>query len=326
MSSSDSWPCAALRDADLSTRTTMRVGGRAQWLLEPATPEELRDAWIAAHERGFQPRILGGGANLIIEGGEFPGVVVSTERMRRIFRPGREADDSELLSPHMAPMERERDPRLVAWCGTTLPGLVSAATKLGWSGIEGLVGVPGNLGGGIAMNAGGRWGDLWDVVESVRVMSPDGELFDLDRADCNPGYRDGALGDRVLVGAVLRFDVQPRPEVKARTQQYLLEKNSVQPVSEWSSGCIFKNPDPERSEGRSAGKLIDDCGGKALSRGAARVSALHGNFIVNGGGATAADVLTLIEDVRDVVAQESGILLETEVRIWRAEPVLRPGG
>ena len=317
MSSSDNWPCAALRDADLSQRTTMRVGGTSQWLLEPSNPEELRDAWLAARERGFMPRVLGGGANLIVEGGHFPGVVISTARMRRLFRPGREGDDEELPSYHMAPMERERDPRLVAWCGATLPALVSAATKLGYSGIEGLVGVPGSLGGGIAMNAGGRWGDLWDVVDSVRVMAPDGELMDLERADCTPGYRDGALGGRVLMGAVMSFEVKAKLAVKELAAEFLREKNSVQPVTQWSSGCIFKNPDPERSEGRSAGKLIDDCGGKSLARGTAQVSPLHGNFIVNGGEATAADVLTLIEDVRDLVAEKTGIELETEVRIWR---------
>jgi len=324
MSSSDKWPCAALRDADLSARTTMRVGGTAEWLLEPADPEELREAWLAARARGLEPRMLGGGANLIVEGGRFPGAVISTARMRRIFRPGHEGEEG-LPSAQVAPLERERDPRLVAWCGATLPALVRAATKLGWSGIEGLVGVPGTLGGGIAMNAGGRWGDLWDVVQSVRVLAPDGELRDLERADCRPAYRNGNLGENVLVGAVLGFAVEKPADVQARADEYLTEKNRVQPVSERSSGCIFKNPDPELSAGRSAGKLIDDCGGKRLTRGAARVSPLHGNFIVNTGTATAADVLTLIEDLRDLVAQRTGLRLETEVRIWRLpEPAPRP--
>jgi UDP-N-acetylmuramate dehydrogenase len=323
MSSSAVWPCAALRDADLSARTTMRVGGRVEWLLEPATPGELRAAVCAAREAGHAPRILGGGANLIVEGGELPGVVIATERMRRLFRPQDEDDPGELeldpaqIAPRMAPLERERDPRLVAWCGSTLPSLVKAARELGWSGLEGLAGVPGQLGGGLAMNAGGRWGDLWDVVERVWVLDEQGELIQLARADCDPRYRDGNLGGRLAVGALLRLSVDAVARVKAATREYLIEKNRVQPVSEWSSGCVFKNPDPELSDGRSAGRLVDECGGKGRARGDAMVSPRHGNFIVNRGAATAADVLTLIEDVRDLVAQKTGLYLETEVQIWR---------
>jgi UDP-N-acetylmuramate dehydrogenase len=319
MSSSAVWPCAALADAELAPRTTLRVGGRAAWLLEPADPRELRDAWCAAREAGYAPRILGGGANLVIEGGALPGVVIATERLRRLFRPGGEDDpgDLELPDPRSAPGERTRDPRLVAWCGATLPSLVQAAKALGWSGLEGLAGVPGQLGGGIAMNAGGRAGELWDVVEQVRVIDERGELVDLPRAQCAPRYRNGGLGTRVVVGAVLRLSVDSPEAVRQRTREYLLEKNRVQPVSEASAGCIFKNPDPERSGGRSAGRLVEECGGKGRARGGALVSPLHGNFIVNRGTATADDVLGLIEELRDLVAQKTGIRLETEVQIWR---------
>jgi UDP-N-acetylmuramate dehydrogenase len=296
----------------------MRVGGRVEWLLEPATPEELQSAWCAARELGYSPRMLGGGANLLIEGGVFAGVVIATERLRRLFRPGADGEDETLPAPRMAPLERERDPRLVAWCGATLPSLVKAARELGWSGLEGLAGVPGHLGGGLAMNAGGREGDLWDVVESVRLLEPSGDLVDRARSECAPTYRDGALGESVALGAVLRLEVDRVAAVKERTRAYLVEKNRVQPVSEWSSGCIFQNPDPELSSGRSAGQLVDECGGKGWTRGDAVVSPLHANFIVNRGGASAADVLTLIEDLRDLVAERTGIRLETEVRIWRS--------
>jgi UDP-N-acetylmuramate dehydrogenase len=321
MSSSATWPCAALADADLAPRTTMRVGGRVEWLLEPADPDELREAWCAARAAGHLPRILGGGANLLIEGGRLPGVVIATERLRRLFRPESESDPGDLALPtrRAAPVERTRDPRLVAWCGATLPSLVQAAKTLGWSGLEGLAGVPGNLGGGVAMNAGGRAGELWDVVERVRVIDEGGELRDLERRECAPRYRDGGLGGRVVVGAVLRLAVDRPEAVKERTRDYLLAKNRVQPVSELSAGCIFKNPDPERSGGRSAGQLVEECGGKGRARGDAIVSPLHANFIVNRGRATAGDVLGLIEEVRDLVAQQSGIRLETEVQIWRAD-------
>lgn len=328
MNASTLWPCAALRRADLSQRTTMHVGGTVEWLLEPATPDELREAFAAVVERGLRPRILGGGANLVIDDGVLPGVVIATDRMRRIFRPMADADDplegaadavGELPDARMAPADPAQDPRLVAWCGATLPSIVRAARDLGYSGLEGIVGVPGSVGGGVAMNAGGRWGDMWDVIESVRVLDPDGELRDLARADCSPTYRNGGLGVRIVVGAVLRFEPQPKLAIEARMREYLTEKRRVQPVTEWSAGCIFKNPDPELSVGRSAGKLVEDCGGKGLARGDAVVSPLHGNFIVNTGRATATDVFTLMEDLQDLVAQKSGVRLQFEVKRWRPQ-------
>ena len=269
----------ALRHAPLADRTTLRVGGTVEWLLEPKTPEELREAWIAASEvaaeargRELPVRILGGGANLVVGDGELPGFVISTERVRRIFRPtGADESSADALGdegagdPRIAQGAAEEDPRLVAWCGATLPALLRAARDLGLSGLEGIVGVPGHVGGGVAMNAGGRWGEMWDVVETVRVLEPDGTPRDLDRSECSPSYRNANLDGRVVVGAVLRFAPEPKQLVAERMREYLQEKNRVQPVTEWSAGCVFKNPDPEVSDGRSAGRLVEECGGKALS-------------------------------------------------------------
>ncbi len=302
----------------------MRVGGRVEWLLEPRDPDEVREAVLAARERGVEPRVLGGGANLIVRDGVLPGVVVGTDRLQRLFRPGAEAAErpaGELLDPavaaDVAPPERGRDPRLVAWCGATLPRLVRTAQQLGLSGLEGLVGVPGCVGGGVAMNAGGRWGVLWDVIESVRVLEPDGTVADLPREACSPGYRDGGMAGRLVLGAVFRLAPDNPAAVRARMREYLLEKQAAQPVTEWSAGCVFRNPDPERSGGRSAGKLVEDCGGKARRRGDAIVSPKHGNFIVNAGRASADDVFGLIEDLRALVADRTGVLLEVEVKTWR---------
>lgn len=303
----------------------MRVGGAAEWLLEPANPEELAAAIAASREMGCVPRILGGGANLVIDDGVLPGVVITTDRMTRLFRPEHDGSSSDVLrhgddmTARLTPLPREFGLRFVAWSGVTLPKLVRSAAQLGWRGIEGLAGVPGQVGGGIAMNAGGRWGEMWDVVERLLVVNADGVLVDLERSDCAPRYRNANLGEFVVASAVLHFELDTPPEVTERGRQYLLEKNRVQPVTEWSAGCVFKNPDKEKSAGRSAGRLVEEAGGKGLVRGDAIVSPRHGNFIVNQGHATATDVLTLIEDVHDLVAQKTGIDLEREVKVWRHE-------
>ncbi len=299
----------------------MHVGGQVEWLLEPMTPAEFEEAWRAAHDRGYQVRVLGGGANVVIDDGVLPGVVIATERMRRMFRPtvdsGDGAFEEDVSRGEMALPDPSEDPRLVAWAGCTLPALLRAARDLGYSGLEGLVGVPGQVGGGVAMNAGGHWGEMWNVVERVAVIGPDGVASELAREECTPRYRNGGLGEQVVLAAVMRFEPAPKLAIKERMHEYLLAKNKVQPVTDWSAGCVFKNPDPEASEGRSAGKLVDECGGKELSRGDAIVSPRHANFIVNRGGATAVDVFTLMEDIQDLVAQRTGISLEFEVKRWR---------
>jgi UDP-N-acetylmuramate dehydrogenase len=265
--------------------------------------------------------VLGGGANLLVPDGLLAGVVITTERMARVFRPHPEggAREGAELEPELPPLvrpERDQDARLVAWAGCSLPGLVRITRDLGWGGFEGLAGVPGHLGGGLAMNAGGRFGATWDVLESVRVLAPDGSVRHLERAACAPRYRDGNLGGAIVLGAVLRFRVDERAAVKERVTGFLREKGAAQPVTERSSGCVFKNPDSERSAGRTAGQLISAAGAKGLARGDALVSEKHGNFIVNRGRARAADVLALIEEVRARVADRFGIELETEVKIW----------
>jgi UDP-N-acetylmuramate dehydrogenase len=322
----------------------MRVGGAAEWLLEPATPEEFRRAVCAARDEGFvlhvdarstavpsragapcPIRILGGGANLIVEDGVLPGVVIATDRIRRLFRPEPSAPsralDAEEMSARTAPAPREEGLRFVAWCGVSMPKLVNAAAELGWSGVEGLAGVPGNVGGGVAMNAGGKWGEMWDVVERVLVIDAGGNLLELPREECAPRYRNGGLEENIVAAAVLRFRLDAIAAVKERGKSFLLEKNRVQPVTAASAGCVFKNPDREKSGGRSAGQLIEQCGLKGRSVGDAIVSPLHGNFIVNRGRARATDVISLIDEVRAIVAQKTGLELELEAKIWRSGAV-----
>jgi UDP-N-acetylenolpyruvoylglucosamine reductase len=329
MTSYDLCPCAAVRRADLGARTTLRVGGSAELLLEPATPDELRDAVRWVRDRGEPLRILGGGANLIVADGHIAGTVIATERLRRAYRyvpPAfrgdawleQEGPDDRFteLAPRLALPEEESEPRLVAWAGASMPSLVNTAKRLGWSGLEGLAGVPGSIGGGVAMNAGGSWGDLWDVVEQVRVVDGDGEFRDLERAECAPSYRNGNLGSAVVAGVVLKLRPSTKRAVEEQVRSHLVHKRAVQPVTEWSAGCVFKNPDPELSAGRSAGRLIDECGLKGRRVGGAEVSPLHGNFVINRGGATASEVLQLIGQLESEVFERTGVALQREVKVW----------
>jgi UDP-N-acetylmuramate dehydrogenase len=322
MTSSTSCPCASLADASLAERTTLRVGGRAELFLEPANPEEQRAALTAVRERGMTQRVLGGGANVVIDDGVLPGVIVTTDRMRRTFRPGQVADEDPLgatmPSGSMVHGEVADDPRLVVWAGTTLPALCRAARDLGLSGLEKMAGVPGQLGGGIAMNAGGKGWQMWDVVERVRVVDSRGDFRDIERAEWQPEYRNAHLGELVVAAAVLRFTPRPKAEVQAAVREYLRAKNAVQPVSLWSAGCVFKNPDPERSSGRTAGQLLDQAGAKGRRRGGAVISDLHANFLVNTGDATARDVFGLIEELQALVSERFAVTLEPEVKMWRA--------
>lgn len=136
-----------------------------------------------------------------------------------------------------------------------------------------------------------------------------------------PGYRDANLGQAVILGAALRLAQGDPAAIREAMRQYLSEKSAAQPVTEHSSGCVFRNPDPELSDGRSAGRLIDDCGGKGLSVGAAIVSPKHANFIVNQGAAKSDDVFELIERVERLVLEKSGVQLVREVGVWRREGV-----
>jgi UDP-N-acetylmuramate dehydrogenase len=323
MSSSDTYPCAFTQRAPLAERSTLKVGGTAELLLEPADPAQLVETVQWVRERGLALHLLGGGANTILPDGLIGGAVVTTDRLKRTFRhvppelSGGESGDpySEAAPRQMLP-EDGGEPILVSWAGTSLPGLVTIAKGLGWSGLEGLAGVPGTLGGGVAMNAGGSWGALWDVVQQVRVLRRDGEVVDLERADCSPTYRNGNLGDGIVLGAVLHLKRSTKKAVADAVASYLKHKRDVQPVTEASAGCVFKNPDPNLSNGKSAGRLIEEAGLKGERRGGALVSPKHGNFIVNTGGATAAEVLALITHCQTVVADKFGVALEREVKVW----------
>ena len=224
---SNDWPCAALPSADLGPRTTLKVGGVVEWLVEPKSPEELVAAVKFAREEGLSVRVLGGGANLLIVPEELSGCVISTELLNRTFRPtdleaGGELEGSDAPLSRVAPEIVSEDPRLVLWAGARLQGLVRTAYQLGLRGAELLSGVPGHVGGALAMNAGSRdWG-FWDQVERVWLLDPaTGDVHERAREECTPTYRDGHLEGKIALACVLRFETDDKARLKAEADEYL---------------------------------------------------------------------------------------------------------
>jgi len=282
------------RDEPLSQWTTLRIGGNAEMFFEPHKPEKLADLLTALEKDGVPWRLLGAGANTLPPDGGVAGAVIHTGNMRRIFRDG---------------------DGLRCWAGATLPSLVHTAHGVGLAGFEGLVGVPGHVGGAIAMNAGSAdWG-IWDEVYNVVLWMPgerDGlKMEEFTPEQIGPKYRDGNLNGAVVLEVHFHLEPQPPKAIKERQDDILRRKNKSQPVSMSSAGCAFKNP-----PGDSAGRLVDAAGMKGFQVGGAQISELHANFVLNRGGATAEDVRSLIAQVEERVEADSGIRLERELVVW----------
>ncbi len=238
-------------------------------------------------------KVLGRGANVLVSDDGFDGVVV------------------RLDAPAFRATVR-RGSRIEVGAGVDLMPLVKQCSELGLAGLETLAGIPATVGGAVRMNAGGAAGEFGDVVRSVRVVSPDGgnEVWTRDRIEF--GYRHCELGDRTVVSATLELREDEPERVLRDYREHSERKQRTQPLAEHSAGCIFKNP-----RGAHAGALIDKAGLKGTRCGEAEVSKVHANFIVAGRGATASDVLNLIDLVRDRVHREFEMQLETEIDIWK---------
>lgn len=267
---------------------SMGIEARAELFARPRSIEEA-EAFLAEMQ-GEVPRMLGGGTNLLLSRPVVPGVVMSLGALRRIRVAGQ---------------------RVTAGAGTQLSLLIGETVARGLSGLEVLAGIPGTFGGAVIQNAGGRHGEIGDVVEAVTLLHPDGQVE--RRRGLQFRYRDSGLKGSVLLEATVRLTPTADPaSLRARYRQILREKRASQPLSAASAGCIFKNP----SADKPAARLIQEAGWKGRRVGAAVVSRVHSNFIVNEGGATGAQVLELIEQIEQDIAQRYGVRLEREVELW----------
>lgn len=279
------------RDELLAQHVQFRIGGPADLLVIPRSGAELRAAVDLLFAAGVRPVVLGQGSNVIIGDRGIRGIVLKI---------GKGVDRVDIDG---AAVEAE--------AGAGLPALALHTARLGLAGLEFAAGIPASIGGAVVMNAGAHGCAMANVVDSVEVLTPEGPQR-LPGAALGFGYRASLLQQRAWVVASVGMTLRPEaPEtVRARLEAWLAHRGATQPIGPPSSGCVFRNP-----PGDHAGRLIDVAGGKGLAVGGARVSALHANYIVNEGGATAADVVALAEQVRSLVADRTGITLEMEVKL-----------
>jgi UDP-N-acetylmuramate dehydrogenase len=287
------------RNEPMSGHTSFAIGGPADIFACPADRDDLRLLLKAVKTRKQPFFILGGGTNLLVRDGGFRGVVISLQ--------------------HMNSIKIEREYRAIggsfavvyAEAGASLAKLLSFSAEQGLTGLEFAAGIPGSVGGAVSMNAGTAIGEMGDVVESVCLMSPDGDLITRHAAELGFGYRTTAIpeGNLLLeVRVILRRDNAEK--IRSRIKELLHTRKQRQPVGFPSAGSIFKNPQAE-----AAGRLIEKAGLKGRKIGGAQVSEKHANFIVNTGKASAADVLSLIAIIQENVLEVTGVRLEPEIKI-----------
>lgn len=279
------------RDEPLARRTTLRVGGPADFYVEPASEADLSALLKFCGARRLPFVVLGRGSNLLVRDGGIRGVVIC------------------LAHPSFSTVDGAGD-RLYCGAGAKLKTVAAEARRRQLAGLEFLEGIPGSVGGALRMNAGAMGNWIFEIVETVRFMDYDGRVHERRASEIHFEYRGCPLfKNHVALGAMLKGTPMPREVIEQRVTQFNQRRWETQPAAP-SAGCIFKNP-----RDIPAGKLIEELGLKGRRIGGAVISEVHGNFIINDGDASAKDVLDLIELVRREARAARGIELETEVEI-----------
>jgi UDP-N-acetylenolpyruvoylglucosamine reductase len=286
-------PDSAVRqDEPLAKKTTLRVGGRADVCLEPASEDDLAKAIQFCRQADVPFLIFGRGSNLLVRDGGIRGVVIC------LSHPGFSRIDANGMELHCG-------------AGARLKAVSAKARELNLAGLEFLEGIPGSVGGALRMNAGAMGSAMFEVVTQVRFMDETGAAHERAIAEVPASYRSCPFFEsNIALSATFRGQPDAKEAIAKRTAEFNQRRWSSQP-KEPSAGCIFKNPSPTLS----AGKLIEDLGLKGTRCGGAAISTVHGNFIINEGNATANDVLRLIEIIQTRARAERGVELRTEVEI-----------
>ncbi|MGH7198755.1 MAG: UDP-N-acetylmuramate--L-alanine ligase [Candidatus Omnitrophota bacterium] len=282
-----------LEEEPLAKHTTLKVGGPAQFWIEPEDAEDLKRAIAACREIGLSVQIFGSGSNVLVPDEGLRGAVV------------------HLGAPYFRQMRSEQG-AVVARAGAQNTLFIQFALEQGFGGCEFLLGIPGCIGGAVAMNAGSHGQSVDRYLEFVRILTPDGEEKILKKADVPFSYRSSGLKRAVILEVAFALPRRDRTQVQKTLDEYRDHRMRTQDLKHPSAGCMFKNPE---GAGCSSGKLIEDAGLKGRRIGNAQVSPIHANFIINLGGASAGDILKLMEEVRETVKQKFNVDLEAEVKI-----------
>ena len=281
---------AVRENVPLGPMMHLRIGGPADWFLEPFAEEDAALAVRVCRELGVPLRVLGGGSNVVIADAGVRGAVMHFHNLKRMVRDGN---------------------RLTVGAGVSLPNLLRSAKEAGLAGLERLTGIPAEVGGAVAMNAGTRDGETFDMLVSLIVVESDGSIAVRGKDQFRQVYRDGGLGDAIVLQATFQLEPDDPKAIFERFSASLKKRNATQPVSQRSVGCVFRNP-----PGDAAGRLIEAAGCKTLKIGAVEVSGMHANYFVNAEGGTAADFVALMQEVRRRVHDKFGVELQPEVKFW----------
>ena len=276
----------------MKRHTTFRVGGNAGYFVTPLTPEALWQTIETCREAEEPYYILGNGSNVLVSDQGYSGVIIQLfKNQDKITFEGR---------------------RLTAQTGALLIRTAHAAAKLTISGLEFASGIPGTVGGALAMNAGAYGGEIRDVVEKARVLTPEGEIRWLSREELDLTYRSSVISRKsyIALEAVFLLKEGESTQIEARMEELKRTRTEKQPLEYASAGSTFKRP-----EGYFAGKLIMEAGLRGYRVGGAQVSEKHCGFVINRGDATARDVMAVIMHVREEVKRQVGVDLELEVKL-----------
>ncbi len=290
--------CEYFVDVPLRDYTSFKIGGNADVIAFPDTAEKLISVKEYAKANGISVLVIGKGSNLLVSDSGFRGVVINTCKM----------DEIELVD----------ETTISCQCGASLSRLCRFALENSLTGLEFAFGIPGTAGGAAYMNAGAYGGEMKDVLVSCGHISPDGKISSFSGDDLDLSYRHSIYSDSdyIILSLILRLQKGDKAEIKAKMDDLMSRRKDKQPLEFPSAGSTFKRP-----EGHFAGALIEQCGLKGYRSGGAQVSEKHAGFVVNVGGATASDVMNVINHCKKTVFDHTGVELEPEVKIIGQEGI-----
>ena len=275
----------------MKRHTSFRAGGPADWYAAPETADELAAVCRACQRAGSRFYVIGNGSNLLVSDEGFRGVIISTEKFQNLEISGKS---------------------LKAGAGVLLSKAANAALRAGLTGLEFAAGIPGSVGGAAVMNAGAYGSEMKNVLKRVTVLSPDGNVLTLDAKELALGYRTSIIPKKgyVVLDAEFSLECGDMEAIRQKMDELAGKRKEKQPLEYPSAGSTFKRP-----AGDFAGKLIDEAGLRGFGVGGAQVSEKLCGFVINRGGATAADIVELCRQVKERVFQNSGVELELEVKL-----------